>query len=141
MKFSKKSKLNVAIPTTSMPDIIFMLLIFFMVATVFKQFAGLKVKLPEASKIQKVPVSKRLIITVWVDLNNKVVCDGFNLKDIKNLRNVVYQKLVKEPQSQIALKIDKDANMGFVNKVHQELRKANALKVHYFARPGAGGRG
>ena len=53
MKFSKKSKVNVAIPTTSMPDIIFMLLIFFMVATVFKQFSGLKVRLPDAEKIQK----------------------------------------------------------------------------------------
>lgn len=141
MKFNKKMKLNVSIPTASMPDIIFMLLIFFMVATVFKQFAGLKVHLPDAVKIQKVPVSKRHIVTVWVDTNDKVVCDDYNLKEIKNLRNVVYQKLVKDPQIQIALKIDENASMGFVNKVHQELRKANALKVHYFARPGAGGRG
>jgi biopolymer transport protein ExbD len=141
MKFNKKMKLNVSIPTASMPDIIFMLLIFFMVATVFKQFSGLKVHLPDAVKVQKVPVSKRHIVTVWVDINDKVVCDDYNLKEIKNLRNVVYQKLIKDPQIQIALKIDENANMGFVNKVHQELRKANALKVHYFARPGAGGRG
>ncbi len=141
MNFKKKMKINVSIPTASMPDIIFMLLIFFMVATVFKQFSGLKVHLPDAVKIQKVPVSKRHIVTVWVDTNDKVVCDDYNLKDIKNLRNVVYQKLVKDPQIQIALKIDENANMGFVNRVHQELRKANALKVHYFARPGAGGRG
>jgi len=141
MKFKKKMKLNVSIPTASMPDIIFMLLIFFMVATVFKQFSGLKVRLPDAVKIQKVPVSKRLVITIWIDTNDKVVCDDYNLKELKNLRNVVYEKLIKEPQSQIALKIDENANMGFVNKVHQELRKANALKVHYFARPGAGGRG
>jgi len=112
-----------------------------MVATVFKQFSGLKVRLPDAVKIQKVPVSKRLVITIWIDTNDKVVCDDYNLKELKNLRNVVYEKLIKEPQSQIALKIDENANMGFVNKVHQELRKANALKVHYFARPGAGGRG
>lgn len=141
MNIKKKMKINVSIPTASMPDIIFMLLIFFMVATVFKQFSGLKVHLPDAVKVQKVPGSRRHIVTVWVDINNKVVCDDYNLKDIKNLRNVVYQKLVKDPQIQIALKIDENANMGFVNKVHQELRKANALKVHYFARPGAGGRG
>lgn len=140
MKFSKKSKMNVSIPTTSMPDIIFMLLIFFMVATVFKQFSGLKVRLPDAVKVQKIPGSKRHVVTVWVDVNDKVVCDDYPLKEIKNLRTVVYQKLVKDPQIQIALKIDENANMGFVNKVHQELRKANALKVHYFARPGRGGR-
>lgn len=139
MKFNKKMKINVAVPTASMPDIIFMLLIFFMVATVMKQYSGLKVKLPDAVKIQKVPVSKRHIVTIWADTNDKIVCDDYNLKDIKNLRNIVYQKLVKDPQIQVVLKIDENANMGFVNKIHQELRKANALKVHYFARPGAGG--
>lgn len=136
MKFSKKSKVNVAIPTASLPDIIFMLLIFFMVATVFKQYAGLKVKLPDAQKIQKIPGSKAHVVTIWVDRSNKVVCDDVHLKNITDLRNVVYQKLVKDPQIQIALKIDYQADMGFVNKVHQELRKANALKVHYFAVPG-----
>jgi biopolymer transport protein ExbD len=136
MKFSKKSKLNAAIPTASLPDIIFMLLIFFMVATVFKQYAGLKVKLPDAVKIQKIPGSKAHVVTIWVDRNNSVVCDDVHIKDVTDLRNVVYQKLVKDPQIQIALKIDFQADMGFVNKVHQELRKANALKVHYFAVPG-----
>ncbi|MEJ2055643.1 MAG: biopolymer transporter ExbD, partial [Calditrichaceae bacterium] len=137
MNFNKKSKMNVAIPTTAMPDIIFMLLIFFMVATVFKQFSGLKVSLPDAQKIQKPPVTKRHIVTIWINTDDEVVCDDYPIKNVKNLRNVVYEKLIKDPQIQIALKIDKDANMGFVNKVHQELRKANALKVHYFAKPGA----
>lgn len=136
MKFKKKSKLLVAIPTASMPDIIFMLLIFFMVATVFKQFSGLKVQLPDAAKIQKIPGSKRHVVTVWVDRNNRVVCDDVTIKNITDLRNVVYQKLILNPLIQIALKIDKQSDMGFVNKVHQELRKANALKVHYFAIPG-----
>jgi len=136
MKFNKKSKINVAIPTTSMPDIIFMLLIFFMVATVFKQYSGLKVQLPDAVKIQKIPGSKRHVVNIWVDRNDKVVCDDVHIKDITELRNVVYQKLIKDPQIQIALKGDRPADMGFVNKVHQELRKANALKVHYFAIPG-----
>lgn len=139
MKFNKKNKLNVAIPTTAMPDIIFMLLIFFMTVTVFKQFSGLKVTLPDAEKIQKVPVSKRHIVTVWASIDKQIVCDDYPIKEIKNLRNVVYEKLVNDPQIQIALKIDRDASMGFVNQVHQELRKANAFKVHYFARPGAGG--
>ncbi len=138
MDFSRKSKVNVAIPTASMPDIIFMLLIFFMVATVFKQYAGLKVSLPAAEKIQKIPGSKRHVVTIWADKNNQIVCDDIRVKKLTNLRQVVYQKLVMDPQIQIALKIDKSDDMGFVNKIHQELRKANALKVHYFAVPGGG---
>jgi len=136
MEFKKKSKVNVAIPTASMPDIIFMLLIFFMVATVIRQYSGLKVSLPDAAKIQKIEGSKRHVVTIWADKNNKVVCDDVQVKDISDLRNIVYQKLVIDPQIQIALKIDKTGNMDFVNKIHSELRKGNALKVHYFAVPG-----
>lgn len=136
MKFSRKSKVNVAIPTASMPDIIFMLLIFFMVATVIRQYSGLNVKLPDAVKIQKIEGSKRHVVTIWADKENRIVCDDIQVKNIPDLRNIVYQKLVKDPQIQIALKIDKADNMEFVNKIHSELRKGNALKVHYFAVPG-----
>jgi len=136
MKFVKKSKVKIGIPTASMPDIIFMLLIFFMVATVIRQYSGLKVDLPEATKIQKVPGSKRHIVTIWADRNHQVVVDDINIKKLTNLRSIMYQKLVNDPQIQVALKIDKNNKMGFVNKIHQELRKANTLKVHYFAVPG-----
>lgn len=138
MEFKKKSKVNVAIPTASMPDIIFMLLIFFMVATVFKQYPGLKVQLPEAVKIQKIPGSKRHVVTVWADRNEQVVCDDVRLKELSELRNVVYQKLLLDPQIKIALKADEVDKMGFINDLHQELRKANALNLYYFAIPGGG---
>ena len=113
-----------------------MLLIFFMVATVIRQYSGLQVKLPDAVKIQKIEGSKRHVVTVWANSKNEVVCDDIRVKDISDLRNIVYQKLVLDPQIQIALKIDKTGNMDFVNKIHSELRKGNALKVHYFAIPG-----
>ena len=53
MKFSKKTKISSEIPTASMPDIIFMLLIFFMVTTVMREFEGLDIVLPRAEKIEK----------------------------------------------------------------------------------------
>ncbi|MBD3223523.1 MAG: biopolymer transporter ExbD [Caldithrix sp.] len=137
MKIEKKqSKSKQNIPTTALPDIIFMLLIFFMVATVFRQYSGLQVKLPDAAKIQKIPGSRRHVVTIWADRENNVVCDDVKVKKVTELRNVVYQKRVEDPQIVIAMKIDQEADMGFVNDIHQELRKASALKVYYFARPG-----
>lgn len=136
MNFTKKSKVDARIPTASMPDIIFMLLIFFMVATVFKQYSGLKVRVPAASMIQKIPGSKRHVVTIWVNKENQVICDDVIVKEIADLRNVVYQKRVADPQIILALKIDQNVQMGFVNKIHQELRKASTLKVNYNARPG-----
>jgi len=136
MKVTKKSKVNVAIPTASMPDIIFMLLIFFMVATVIRQYSGLKVKLPDAEKIQKIEGSKRHVMTIWVDAAEQIVCNDVTIKKTSELRQVVYQKRAEDPLLKVALKIDRVSNMGKVNDIHQELRKASALSVYYFAVPG-----
>ena len=52
MKFRRKSGVESKISTSSMPDIIFMLLIFFMVTTVLREFSGLPVSLPKAERIE-----------------------------------------------------------------------------------------
>ena len=136
MKFERKIKIKTGIPTASLPDIIFMLLIFFMVATVFKQYSGLKVSLPDAELVKKIPGSKRHVVTIWIDRNNQVVCDDYKVEKITNLRNILYEKRVEDPQIIIAMKIDKETPMGLVNDVQQEMRKANALRVNYSAIPG-----
>ena len=53
MKLNRKVNISSDIPTASMPDIIFMLLIFFMVTTVLREYSGLDVELPKAKRIQK----------------------------------------------------------------------------------------
>jgi len=66
LKFKQKAKADPEIPSASMPDIVFMLLIFFMVTTVFKESSGLSVILPDAKKIEKLK-GKRDIATIWAD--------------------------------------------------------------------------
>ena len=51
MRFSRKAKVGSVIPTASMADISFLLLVFFMVSCVFVRYRGLRVELPEAEKI------------------------------------------------------------------------------------------
>ncbi len=136
MQLERKNKISTAIPSASLPDIIFMLLIFFMVATVFKQFAGLKVSLPDAEMVKKIPGSKRHIVTIWIDRNNQVVCDDYKVSKISNLRNVLYEKRVADPQMIVAMKIDRESTMAMVNDVQQEMRKADALRLNYSAIPG-----
>ena len=53
MKFTRKSRVGAVVPTASMADIAFLLLVFFMVSTVFVRFRGIPVTLPEAEKIEK----------------------------------------------------------------------------------------
>ena len=136
MKLTRKNKVNTAIPTASMPDIIFMLLIFFMVSTVLKQYSGLKVKLPDAELVKKIPGSKRHVVTIWVDKNNAIMCNDYKVNEVTELRNVLYQKRLANPQIIIALKADRESDMGIISDVQQEMRKADALKVNYSATPG-----
>lgn len=135
MEFKKKSKIKLSIPTASMPDIIFMLLIFFMTVTVMKTYQGLKVQLPDALKIQKLEVSKAHITTIWVDKDQKIVMDDITVKDVKELRNLAYQKIAADLQLVVSIKGDKLAKMGVVNNIHQELRKGSALNINYSAMP------
>lgn len=134
VKIEKKSKVKIGVPTASMPDIIFQLLIFFMVSTVLRQYTGLKVELPDAEKIKKLP-TKRHVTTIWVDRFNNVVIDDVTVKKVEDLRNIVYNKLVSDPQLIVSLRVDKNADMGAVTDIQQELRKANALRINYSAIP------
>ena len=112
-----------------------LLLIFFMTVTVMKTYSGLKVTLPDAAKIQKLDVSKAHIATIWVDSEQRIVMDDITVRDVKDLRNLAYQKRVDDPQLVISLKGDQKAKMGVVNNIHQELRKGHALNVNYSAMP------
>ena len=75
--------MKIGIPTASMPDIIFQLLIFFMVSTVLREFQGLKVSLPEASKIEKLP-----LVEIGNSLRNTVQ-GAERLVNSAELRNAV----------------------------------------------------
>ena len=62
MKLNRKNKQKSEISTSSLPDIIFMLLIFFMVTTVMREFEGLDIVLPRAEKIEKLESKNILYI-------------------------------------------------------------------------------
>ncbi|MDW7682143.1 MAG: biopolymer transporter ExbD [bacterium] len=133
MKFSKKTKAETGIPTASMPDIIFMLLIFFMVSTVFKEFRGIPVRLPAARKIEKLP-GKRNVAYIWADDRDRVSIDD-KFVEISEIRRLMDQKLRDEiaPLRVVSMKIDERARMGFITKIQEELRETGgaALNVNY----------
>ncbi len=130
MKIKKNINPKAEISTASMPDIVFMLLIFFMVVTTFKQFDGLPVRIPTAESTQKIEVGKRDLAYLWVDkMNRRMLDDQF--VDIENLSPLIYTKRVANPRLVIALKADQKSHMKSVTDVQQELRKAFALRVNY----------
>lgn len=133
MTFKKKRSISKQdIPTSSMPDIIFMLLLFFMVATTLREIdVYVKFKLPEAIAIEKIE-NKRLISYIWVGKNGKIQLND-NLVEIKDIQDIMYKKRVELPNVIVSLRIDKESNMGVVHDIQQELRKADARRINYSA--------
>ncbi len=143
-KFKKKTGTSQDIPTSALPDIIFMLLFFFMVTTVLRETEILvEQKIPRAEQLRKMQ-KKTLVSYIYIgkpkdtdrygeepriQLNDALATPD----DVIQFVNQEKDKLDEAERDQItmALKVDTEAKMGIVSDVQQELRDANALKVLY----------
>ena len=149
-KFKKKrGAATPEVSTASLPDIIFMLLFFFMVVTVLRD-ASLKVavNLPEATELSKLE-KKSLVNYIYVGkplLKEQKIYgtkpriqlgDKFaELTDIP-LFIATHKEKVQESQQPLitsSLRVDGDVTMGIVSDVKTQLRKSNQLKVNYSAK-------
>src|SRR6056300_1344552 len=151
-KFKKKKGGDLpAISTASLRDIVFMLLFFFMVATVMRDNTLMVTnKLPAADQVQKLDKKDRVIYIYEgkpsaryeskygdqpkIQLNDKfsVVSDvgAYVLAERATKREELQNVLTT------ALKVDGETNMGLISDIKQELRKVNALKINYTTRTG-----
>jgi len=132
MEFAKKSKAEASIPTASMPDIIFMLLIFFMVVTVFKEFNGLPVLIPSARTTEKLE-SKRNVAYMWADKLGRVSVDD-KIVTMDEIEPIMAEKFAANRRIIISMKIDQDVEMGLVTDIQEQLRDAYTLRVSYATR-------
>jgi biopolymer transport protein ExbD len=133
MTFEKKrANVKLEIPTTSMPDIVFILLMFFMVVTTLREYTILvQFKLPEAKALEKIE-NKRLIQYIWVGRDGRIQINDSIVK-LSQVEPLMYAKREALPNVIVSLRIDKDADMGEVTDIQQELRKASALRINYSA--------
>ena len=131
MKIERKTHTSNEISTSSMPDIIFMLLIFFMVTTVMREYEGLDVIIPQAKMIEKLE-SKRHTSYIWATKDGLVSVDD-RIININNLSGIMYSKIVKDPKITVSLKSDEKTTMKLITDIHTQLRTANALKLSYSA--------
>jgi len=133
MKFEKRrANTKQEIPTASMPDIVFMLLLFFMVTTTLREVDVLvDFKLPEAKAIEKIE-NKRLISYIWVGKSGKIQINDSIVK-LSDVEPIMYTKRQELPNVIVSLRIDRGTDMGLVTDIQQELRKAYCLRINYSA--------
>lgn len=143
-KFSKKTKTSENIPTSALPDIIFMLLFFFMVTTVLREQEILvEQKIPQATQLQKLQ-KKTLISYIYIGKPKNTSLYGSEprvqandaLLNTADIIQWVNQERDLLPESErgmitISMKVDKDVKMGPISDVQTELREADARRVLY----------
>ncbi len=140
-KFQKKqANTKQQVPTAAMPDIIFMLLIFFMVVTVLREVElQVRVDFTRADNIEKIE-QKRLVSYIYIGPeilgggqygDTRVQIDDALIDDIYAIRRLMYDKLMEEPRLIVSLRVDQKSEMGIVSDVQQELREAGTLRINY----------
>lgn len=150
-KFTKKKGGELpAISTASLPDIVFMLLFFFMVVTVLRD-SNLLVqnKLPKADQVEKLRKDRSVFIFAGKPSDRYQKKYGKEAKiqigdkytDVSSLRSALTElrgKLRPELQDKVmvALKVDEQTNTGVVSDIKEELRELNMLKIIYITTPG-----
>jgi len=146
----KKSGALPAISTASLPDIVFMLLFFFMVVTVLRD-SNLLVKnqLPKADQVEKLKKDRAVYIYAGkpsARYQDKFGTEGrvqigdkyTSIDNIGLALEEARRKLLPELQDKVyvALKVDGETNTGLVSDIKQVLRERNLLKIIYITTPG-----
>ena len=151
-KFTKKKDGDLpAVSTASLPDIVFMLLFFFMTVTTMKDSSLMVANtLPNASEIKKLEKKDR-VIYIYVGTPTQEYQKVFGTEpkiqlndkfaEVRDIAAFVASERASKREELVpflitALKVDKKANMGIVGDIKQELRKVNALKINYTTRQG-----
>ncbi len=125
MKHKTKAE-EPTITTASTSDIAFLLLVFFMVTTVFRTEQGLRVELPSAYAAKKVPIKD--VAHVYVNKEGVISIDD-KLIPLQNVGKMMSMKKMINPAMIASLMIDKDTNYGFVNDIFEEFSRNNVLRI------------
>ena len=148
--FGRKKKGGMpAISTASLPDVVFMLLFFFMVSTTMRKSEMMvRTQMPEATEWAKLE-RKSLVSYIYIGPPIKAYQAKYgtepriqlndSFKSLSDIRDFIASEREARSESDrqymtTSLKVDKDTRMGVVTDVKQELRKCSALKINYSTR-------
>lgn len=122
--FKRKSKTASEIPDSSLADIAFLLLIFFMVTTVFRRERPQDIEMPQAAATERVDERRQNIVHVWVLTDGSVFINDA-LVPIPAIGSVL-APLYDETQRRlvVAIRADRDVPYGYVDDIQEQIRDA-----------------
>jgi biopolymer transport protein ExbD len=118
------------IPTASTADIAFLLILFFMVTTVFRATTlHLKLQLPRAQSTERILI-RRNVSYIWVDRNSKIYIDD-NVVGEQMITSIMSRKIWDNPELVTILNIDQNVGYGVVDIILDHLKDAKAFKITF----------
>jgi biopolymer transport protein ExbD len=131
--FQRDSGAEAQIPTSSLADIAFLLLIFFMVTTVFRKEKKRDIRWVEAEATKKIGEKRKNILHLWVDKNGEIWINDQNVatQDVSKVVRPIY---AENRELVIAVRADRDIPYQKINSITKQLQAAGAVRVTFATR-------
>lgn len=123
----KKIKVSPDIPTGALPDIVFLLLIFFLVTTAIDTEKGLDLVLPP-SKTDEIKIPKKNIANLLINAAGAVLIDG-EIVEIRDIARIIKERIQDNPKLIVSIKTDRHTKYDVYIDVLDKLKKAEARKI------------
>jgi len=131
--FSRKSSASEEIPSSSMADIAFLLLIFFMVSTVFRKERDQPIEWVTAEATEKIDEKRKNILHLWVDPEGQVFIND-QLVPYESIAGVVRPLYSENRNLVVAVRGDRDVPYSQINAITEQLKQSGAVRVTFATR-------
>lgn len=127
MLLGKKKDRDVEIPSASLSDIVFLLLIFFLVTTSIDTEKGLDLVLPPSNS-DEVKIPKKNITNLLINATGQALLDG-EVIEIREISKIIREKILENELLIVSVKTDKETKYDVYVQVLDQLKKAEARRI------------
>jgi biopolymer transport protein ExbD len=130
IKPRRGNRVTAEIPTASMADIAFLLIVFFLVTTTMNQDKGLSLHLPPVAETKE--VREKNICNVWINAQDQIAFyenEQLTMVPLQNLRAGIEQRLAANDKLIVSLKAERQASYRIFVDVLDELKLSGAKRI------------
>lgn len=131
--FKRKSSASEEIPSSSMADIAFLLLIFFMVSTVFRKERDQPIDWANAEATEKIDEKRKNILHVWVDREGTVFIND-QIVPYESISAIVRPLYTENRNLVVAIRGDREVPYNQINTITKQLQASGAVRVTFATR-------
>lgn len=130
--FKKKSKPSSEIPSSSLADMAFLLLIFFMVSTTFRKEQPRQWEAPEAEATQKLEAKRKDILHVYVERDGSIYINDLLVPpdQVSNIVRPIFED--SDGRLVVSLRADREVPYSYIDALTKELQEAQAVRVAFY---------